>query len=561
MDPHFLRTNLNSIPKNCTKLIITGKFLKMGIFRGEKALVGDTNLSVYSLNQKLKDCSELETLDFSNCSEIKKIYSGFSYLGVKKIILPPNVQELPTIYYCPNLLSIIGKGLIKIANIVGCPLLENIEFNPLLEYINIPNTNIRNIDLTNLCEVQYGAFENCINLNKVTFSDKLKKIGNKSFKNCKNLYSIEVPDSCLEIGAEAFNDCSSLRYLRLSNSIDTIQKDVFANCNELKYVTGGSAVAKLSRGSFRNCVNLHVLPFQPQNIDSEAFENLPNSLYGIIMSTYTSSIIWCFNNLQFYHCKERLSHELKGKIITFDGSARIHIDYLDNGLIRIERNLCKLAENIQLLTVFDDVPYRYRESIKKLSMLPESIPSIESIYIEMKHKVEKLDIEKIISSYDTYASESQTWKVGGDNTFHHYIKTSVEYTDCYLESLLPNIDEEYHESACHNYDDEIDYDIQNKYSLSDKKLKEEARNNYDKSKHIDMLVNDYIRCYVNDCKDIEKILYVEYARNVVSYYFAHLHRDYQRNHSLSILCGDVIPELNYENWLRHRFKAIFDTAS
>lgn len=557
MDPHFLRTNLNSIPKNCTKLIITGKFLKPGIFRGKQAIIGDTNLSSYRLNEKLKTFTELQILDFSKCTEITEIYSGFSHLGVKEIILPPNVQELPCIYYCPNLLSIIGKGLIRIANIVGCPLLEKIEFNPLLEYISVPNTNIRDINLENLSEIQYGAFENCINLNKVTFSDKLKRIGNKSFKNCKNLYALDIPDSCLEIGLEAFKSCSSLRYLKLSNCITTIDKDVFANCIELKYITGGTAVAKLLSGSFSNCINLWTLPFHPKNIDTESFENIPNNLYGIIMTTYTSSIIWCFNDLQFYHCSDRLEHELKGKVIRFNGSSRVNIDCLDNGGIRIERNPCKLAKDIEVLTDYDDVPYHYRASIEKLSMLPESIPSIGTLFIDMTKKVEKLDIENIIASYSTYASESQTWKVGGDNTFHHYIKTSIKYTDCYLESLLPNVDEEYHESACHNYDDEIDYDIQNKYCQSDERFKKAAIINYDRTKHIDMLVNDYIRCYINDCKEIEKILHVEYARNVVNYYFAHLHKDYKRLLSLSILCGDVSPELNYENWLRQRSEEIF----
>lgn len=557
MDPHFLRTNLNSIPKNCTKLIITGKFLEREMVRGKHAMIGDTSLSVYSLNEKLKNLPELQIVDLSQCTEIKKIYSGFSHLSVQKIILPPNVPELPSIYYCPNLLSIIGKGLIKISNIVGCPLLENIDFNPSLEYISVPNTNIREIDLTNLSEIQYGAFENCINLSKVTFSEKLKKIGSKAFKNCKNLYTIDIPNSCIEIGSEAFNTCSTLRYLKLSNCITSIEKEVFANCTELKYFTGGSAVTHILSGSFRNCINLSTLPFQPRNIDTEAFENIPNNLYGIIMSTYTSSIIWCFNNLQFYHCKDRLDHELKGKIIMFNASPRVHIEFFDNKEIRIERNVCKLAENIEILTDFEDVPYHYRESIEKLSMLPESIPSIESLYFDITKKVKNLDIEKVISSYSTYASESQTWKVGGDNTFHHYIKTSIDYTDCYLESLLPNIDEEYHESACRNYDDEIDDDIQNKYYLSDEKLKAEARTNYDRTKHIEMLVNDYIRCYVNDCKDIEKILHVEYAKNVVNYYFAHIHRDYQRLLSLSILCGDISPELNYEEWSRRRFKDVF----
>lgn len=344
----------------------------------------------------------------------------------------------------------------------------------------------------------------------------------------------------------------------MSNCITSIDKEVFANCIELKYVTGGSAVENILRGSFCNCIKLGTLPFQPKNIETESFENIPNNLYGIIMTTYTSSIIWCFNDLQFYHCKDRLEHELKGKIIKFNASPRVHIDCLDNGETRIERNSCKLCENIEILTDFEEVPYHYRESIEKLSMLPESIPSIESLYIDIAKKVKELDIEKVISSYSTYASESQTWKVGGDNTFHHYIKTSIDYTDCYLESLLPNIEEEYHESACHNYDDEIDYDIQNKYYQSDERLKAGARKNYDRTKHIDMLVNDYIRCYINDCKDIEKILHVEYARNVVNYYFDHIHKDYQRLLSLSILCGDVSPKLNYVDWLRQRYKDVFE---
>lgn len=155
MDPHLLHTNLDSIPKDCSELFAVGSFLKQQMFQGKMCMVGDTQLSTYSLNEKLKKLKSLTKLDLSGCTEIVGIRSGFSYISAESIILPPNVAELPTKYYCPNLTTIIGKGLKTIRNLVGCPSLEHIEFNSELEYIRVPNTNIRKISLPNVLDIPY----------------------------------------------------------------------------------------------------------------------------------------------------------------------------------------------------------------------------------------------------------------------------------------------------------------------------------------------------------------------------------------------------------------------
>ena len=83
-DSHLLRTNLNSIPKNCTELIVTGELLEIRMYEGKQVVFGDSNFSLYRLNEKLKTCKELEIVDFSKCLDITKICSSFSNLSVKK---------------------------------------------------------------------------------------------------------------------------------------------------------------------------------------------------------------------------------------------------------------------------------------------------------------------------------------------------------------------------------------------------------------------------------------------------------------------------------------------
>lgn len=557
-DISFFRINLNSIPDDCTILRIKENY-KNTVARNEKQkMLANTTLDTYRLNQRLKELTYLKVLDLSGCSDIISIQYGFSNLSVDTIIMPPKVKVSPQLFQCPNLLSVIGKGLRQISKITYCPKLEFLEFDPLLDSIYIPNTSIRYLSLPNVREISSGAFENCRNLTVIEFSSNIKKIGINSFKNCESLYSINLPDSCVEIGNDAFCGCTSLQKITLPNVLRKLKQNTFYNCVKLETVTGGKSISELAKGSFYNCISLKQLPFTPQLIDKEVFENIHEKLFGIVMSTYETSIIWCFDNLQFYYCDEKLPAEKKHCLVSFRGLPRfttscdLHIQH-----ISINQSICQYASNIVNISTFDDIPYKYRDAVEKLSLLQNSIPDIDDIIEKTKAKILSLDIKHIINSYRTFASEYQTTKNGGDNTFYHIVESSIDYSDCYLEQFLPKIKDYYYDSAYMNFSDEIDSDIQEKYNISDEKKKNIAMSEYNIESHTYALVNGYIKKLINDKLYIECVLHIELAQKILDYYFKYIHLSYSIE-SISIVCGGCTPELDIEKWLINRRNMILN---
>ena len=73
-----------------------------------------------------------------------------------------------------------------------------------------------------------GAFEHCLNMRKLTFGPKLKKIPARAFKECKGIEEIDLPAKLTEIGDEAFLDCVRLRKAFIPADA-TIGKNAFKN--------------------------------------------------------------------------------------------------------------------------------------------------------------------------------------------------------------------------------------------------------------------------------------------------------------------------------------------
>lgn len=566
-DPYFVHLKGDTIPKDCSVLKIVGKLLKIDISRNTPVLVGNTALHTYGLNTILKTRTNLRVLDLSGCTDVTKIYNGFSNLSIETIILPPNVKDLPFISYCSNLLSIIGHGLTKIGNITECPLLENLVFNESLTEIQVPNTNIRKISIPSVKEITFRAFENCTNLEEIEFSPNLKIIKAEAFKNCTNLYKINIPDLC-EIEQAAFDGCTSLRYLYLPKTIKQLNQNVFANCINLEFIIGGESIQEVCSGAFLNCKKLKRIPFSPEYIDDDTFDKISNNHYGVILSTYTTSIIWCFDTLSFFYCNRIIENEKLYSLVKFSKERRFTFSKLKDR-IDINYNPCQIAIDVcSDFNIDEDYSinhwnfswlYIIREGIEAYHATFDKIPKISSLYESIKEKVSKLDIETIIKGYSTSVSQSQTWKVGGDNTFHSHKKTSFVYTDAYLEQFLPIYDEDYHESGCQNYSDEIDNEIQAKQDIIDASLKTRAISAYNQTDHINTLIDFYIRSYIEKNSKVQDILHIDLAINILRYYFNHLsrHLNSYKNLSLSILCSGETPPLNYQDWLRKRYATIF----
>jgi hypothetical protein len=74
-------------------------------------------------------------------------------------------------------------------------------------------------------EIDTGAFENCLSLVEVEFSEGLEIIFSHVFFNCGNLKHInKLPSTLKEIHAEAFAGCEALVEVEFSEGMQVIRK-------------------------------------------------------------------------------------------------------------------------------------------------------------------------------------------------------------------------------------------------------------------------------------------------------------------------------------------------
>ncbi|MBD5520087.1 MAG: leucine-rich repeat protein [Lachnospiraceae bacterium] len=80
-----------------------------------------------------------------------------------------------------------------------------------------------------------GVFENCIGLTDVTLS-AVSDIPDRAFYNCSNLLSVNFANGNKTIGVSAFEKCIRLSQVIFSNKIDQVCDNAFNGCSNLRYV-------------------------------------------------------------------------------------------------------------------------------------------------------------------------------------------------------------------------------------------------------------------------------------------------------------------------------------
>ncbi|MDE6661939.1 MAG: leucine-rich repeat protein [Lachnospiraceae bacterium] len=80
-----------------------------------------------------------------------------------------------------------------------------------------------------------GAFMNCIGLTDVTLSG-VANIPKEAFSGCSNLLSVKFANGNKKIGESAFEKCIRLGEVVFSNTIDELDKKAFNGCSNLRYV-------------------------------------------------------------------------------------------------------------------------------------------------------------------------------------------------------------------------------------------------------------------------------------------------------------------------------------
>ena len=113
--------------------------------------------------------------------------------------------------------------------------------------LDIPAT----IDGKKVTTIDDSVFENCKSLVDVTISADLDYLGSNVFSGCSNLKSVIFTGKMLgnmEYGA--FYNCNNLEKVVLPECITSIDSDVFFECENLKYVYIPDSMTNIAQGIF-----------------------------------------------------------------------------------------------------------------------------------------------------------------------------------------------------------------------------------------------------------------------------------------------------------------------
>lgn len=83
-------------------------------------------------------------------------------------------------------------------------------------------------------EIGPSAFEDCIKLASVTFSEGLQSIGSFAFDGCTALNSVVLPNSLKEINGIVFYGCTSLENVYIGKELSSSLSDVFRDSDKIE---------------------------------------------------------------------------------------------------------------------------------------------------------------------------------------------------------------------------------------------------------------------------------------------------------------------------------------
>ncbi|MEE0574246.1 MAG: leucine-rich repeat protein [Paraprevotella clara] len=96
----------------------------------------------------------------------------------------------------------------------------------------------------------------CTDLETVTCSASIKKIGEAAFEGCSKLIGFSFPETLQEIGNSAFEDCASMTELFVPNSVTAIGERAFSGCSGLAKAVIGEGVSFIGKSSLSGCSGL-----------------------------------------------------------------------------------------------------------------------------------------------------------------------------------------------------------------------------------------------------------------------------------------------------------------
>ena len=159
--------------------------------------------------------------------------------------------------FVENLGSFAFKGTVWekefMANASNGPLM----FNNSILYAYIGDTPEELSIRSGIKTIMSNAFNGKETLKRVTIESET--IGSMAFYGCKNLEKMTLTDNVKKLGIKAFAECTALKDTTISKSLSCIEESVFKGDTSLVEVVLPEGVNKIGLGAFANCTNLESL--------------------------------------------------------------------------------------------------------------------------------------------------------------------------------------------------------------------------------------------------------------------------------------------------------------
>ena len=517
------------------------------------------------------DLSELKSsgsysylsLGLNDCSR----YNHAKWENIKEIILPDELNNMPMIRNLPELRKIVGLGIntfnnenridyVRGSNLSFCPKLEEIVFGPNIKNISIRNSTIKRINIpesNGLLQLEPYALAYNKELEEVHIPQDMKELPIRLFEGCTKLRAITGANGIEEIGFGAFGGCTNLHSVPFK--MELLKENQFISYDEWRqYEPVDHQTKWWDHGDCSQCpkgewseerhrweerCNYSIKEYCR---DNEQRKWKPYKKGVVLKNGY----IWCFDDFTYY--KRELT-EFEKEFGFMPQNVHKYVEFISPNIIFIsEGNHVNINYNPQDKKALE-LTFPRNKLAETINFYFEDI-SHEQILDEITRKVDELDIDVIIDSYETKFSH-ESFKMNSDTEGERYSLDRVAiYTDEYLAKLLPPIHDYYDDrTACHaRYPDHTNpykkkYEFEQILSTFDKKeeddffpsfhgtgnifrdvenlknkdaeIRKEAREKYNKKGHVDFLVNCRISEIINKKLEIESRLHIKQAENEI----------------------------------------------
>lgn len=144
------------------------------------------------------------------------------------------------------------------------------------EEVTVPNT----IEGYSVIEIGAEAFRNCTKMKQVHLPSTIKIIGKYAFQNC-GLITMNLPSDLLYLGCFAFLNNFALEKIIFSNNIKRIQTGTLCDCSALKKIIFSKSIKSIENVAFHGCSSINSLdiPVGVESIGAFAFKKCSRLLH------------------------------------------------------------------------------------------------------------------------------------------------------------------------------------------------------------------------------------------------------------------------------------------